>query len=191
MLSRRAHGGHGAGGCQFRSPQLVRLMESPPCPMRGVLPSIFNNIDSWFGFTANARAGQFWSRIPINAQRLAAALNGKTGRDQQQGKRWEVADINAMRLSEGEQDYPFGNCGPSKRRSGLHGIRRSRTLPASESVCRGLPVGRVVGPADRSHRGSGATAAVSRAAQQSARETAIAGRQAVSHCTQRQLGEPR
>ena len=61
--------------------------------------------------------------------------------------------------------------GPSKRRSGLHGIRRSHTQPASGSGCRGLPVGRVVGLADRSHRGPGATAAVSRAAQWSAQES--------------------
>lgn len=56
-------------------------------------PSIFNNVDNWFGFNANARAGQHWSRMPINAQRLAAALDGKTSRDQQQGKRWEVSGM--------------------------------------------------------------------------------------------------
>jgi hypothetical protein len=31
--------------------------------------------------------------MPINAQRLAAALDGKTSRDQQQGKRWEVSGM--------------------------------------------------------------------------------------------------
>jgi hypothetical protein len=46
-----------------------------------------------------------------------------------------------------------------------HGIRRSRTLPASGSGCRGLPEGQVCNPVDRSHRGPGATAAVSMAAQ--------------------------
>ena len=49
--------------------------------------------------------------------------------------------------------------GPSPRRSGLHGIGRSRSLPASGSGCRGLPEGHVGDPGDRSHHGPDATAA--------------------------------
>jgi hypothetical protein len=39
--------------------------------------------------------------------RLTAALDGKTGRDQQQSKGGEVADINAVRRSQRDQERSF------------------------------------------------------------------------------------
>jgi hypothetical protein len=46
--------------------------------------------------------------MPIDVKRFTATLDGETGRDQQQGKGGEVAEINAVRRSEGDQDYAFG-----------------------------------------------------------------------------------
>jgi hypothetical protein len=79
--------------------------------------------------------------------------------------------------------------GPSPRRSGLHGIGRSRSLPASGSGYRAAPEGHGGDPGDPSHHGPDATAALSTAAPVSGPGRATVGRQAASHCRPQPLGE--
>ena len=68
----------------------------------------------------------------------------------------------------GSRLAPASARAPWRRRSGLRGIGRNRSLPASGSRCRGRPEGRGGDPGDRSGRGSDAAARESKGAQGSA-----------------------
>jgi hypothetical protein len=70
-----------------------------------------------------------------------------------------IASRSFCRISTGSRFCARARPRASPRRSGLHGIGRSRSLPASGSGCRAAPEGCGGDPGDQSHHGPGATTA--------------------------------
>ena len=73
--------------------------------------------------------------VPIDANVFTAALDGKTGRDQQQSNGGEVTDINAVRRSERDQDFPFWE-GFNDHEPDGHGGQREGLEPAAAALGR-------------------------------------------------------
>jgi hypothetical protein len=64
-----------------------------------------------------------------------AVLDGKTGCDQQQGKGGEVADINPVRRSQRDEDFPFRERFNEHERDG-HGGQHEGLEPAAAALGR-------------------------------------------------------
>ena len=78
-------------------------------------------------------------------QRFTAALDGKTGRDQQQSNGGEVTDINAVRRSERDQDRSFWE-GFNDHEPDGYGGQHEGSEPAAAALGRSGHLQRVTTP---------------------------------------------
>jgi hypothetical protein len=93
---------------------------------RGDRHGVWNVVD---GLNASLVRVKPWWRTH-RCQRFTAALDGKTGRDQQQSNGGEVTDINAVRRSERHQDRYFWE-GFNNHKPDSYGGQREGLEPAA------------------------------------------------------------